>query len=353
MSYVRVGLILLTGALVYFSVQMIVGNWEEIEKRFNGYPAEAASGSPAELVAGSGDNLMAGNPKMGPPEAQDPGSTGTPAALGKKGAQNGTGGELAAASKTGFQKTLEEGLDQLLSAILAALASAIIGLFTKKEAGADALAESNNKTGGSGTLSESDFVERVASRHDKLKGKHKELREAYKRMARKLYKTRALATRRVRSALVLSTAVLFAVACMVASGIEVFLNVAGKTPDQGIAVVPEALDFLTVQSGITALFALLICVFTYRRYVYTRGKASLMSALYIGAVGIALPSLFGYLVQSPETWAATIANTSTVDVAGFEQVPVAVYQAITHLVGYPLVGLLGCGIAATMGGARK
>ena len=333
MSYIRGVMIVLTAILVYFSVQVIVGNWEEIQASFNDTQSVSQTDSPAE-----GAEDTEGGATAAPSSSPDPGMRDEP--------ETTEGGdEKADGKKKKIQKAAANALDQLLSGILAALASAIVGLFTKKEPGADALAESNSRSGGSGTLSESAYVERVASRHDKLKGKHKELREAYKRMARRLYKTRALATRRIRASLVLSTAVLFAVGCMVASGLEVFLNL--RDAGQGVLGPHEALDFLTVQMGITCAFALVISCLTYRRYVQVSGKAGFMSALYIGGIGIALPSLFGYLVQSPETWAATIANTSTVDVAGFRDVPIAVYQALTHLVAYPLVGILGCAISGT------
>ncbi len=247
-------------------------------------------------------------------------------------------------------------VDQGLSWILATFATAAVGAFTKGDSEADALASTSSQTTSSGQpLSERDYVERVVSRHDKLRGKHKELREAYSRIARRLYKARAVARRRAQSGIVIMTAVLFAVACMVASGIELLVALpsaeavaTATVADDGSASAEgkQALErkLLATQSGVTALFALLLGCFSYRRYIRRTGHVSFGSAFYIGCIGIAAAPFLGNLVRGPETWAMILGSKSFVMI-GQAQVPVVVYQAIARLMVYPLVGLIGCGLA--------
>ena len=264
-------------------------------------------------------------------------------------------------------------VDQGLSWILATFATAAVGVFTKGDSEADSLASTSTQTTSSGQpLSEKEYVDKVVSRHDKLRGKHKELREAYSRIARRLHKTRAIARRRAQSGIVIMTAVLFAVACMVASGIELLVALPSEKAlatatgaddgsagaEDGTASTVEDDDpasteetkqglerkLLATQSAATALFALLLGCFSYRRYIRRTGHVSFGSAFYIGCIGIAAAPFLGTLVRGPETWALILGSKSFV-LIGETEVPVVVYQAAARLLVYPLIGLIGCGLA--------
>ena len=149
-------------------------------------------------------------------------------------------------------------IEQGLSCMLAAFAAIAVEAFSRKRDQEPAVMEEQLEPRDSPShlrrqASESEYLKRVGSNYDELKDKHEDLKEAYKSNAHQLFKTQGFARRQFRLALLLSTALFFALGSLVAAGFQAFVR-SLVDPDQ----LAEPMRFVAI---FPQSLALLVCAF--------------------------------------------------------------------------------------------
>ena len=245
-------------------------------------------------------------------------------------------------------------VQQGLSWILATFAAIAVAIFSREREESSPMDEQVESQGTSGKkrqrATESAYLKRQMAKYDKLKGKHAELRSAYNTTARRLFKTQSFARRQLRSALVLSTALFFAVSCLVAAGFQALVKSLVNE-----STFPEPLQLLATYPQTLALCisAFFIPFIFYRRYLRIVRLPDFKSSFVIGFVGILAPSLFGFLVEGPETWSLLLSvQHEQIGILPYFGIQMISFLALTRLVVFPLVGLIACW-AATVSMPQK